>query len=939
MLIGAILTELVFCIVFFCTAIAEYQEIHILILLLLVYIVLLADLVIILFITKQWENIIDKSKIIIKSSRYDLFVSLLVGSMIIFFYNGFSIENYIIANYEIILWILILLSYFIVFRYISIYAIYKKNENKNNNKSMFLSDNEIDNKNDDIFNLKNEVKSFATSVYDNNSSNNLIFGVDAPWGTGKSSFINLCKEYWEENHKNKTVVYTFNPTAYENQENVFDKFLFGFVEKVKEHYFCPELRPIIKEYAKIIGTSFSFHGFNFSVPLTNDTVDALLKQIESTIAKMNKKIIVVIDDLDRLDITTIKKTLFIIKKAFSINNVTYILCYDSENLINLSDISEDYDNNLEFFEKYINVKISLFIDYDNLYNHFINKTKENQNGTEPQVNVIDAIKEVYDTEYFSKYLPFIGDVRKMKKLINFISILSLTDKNLYNIDFNKMDLLNLILIYLNYPRVFRKIYEEETNGRRGFFSAVTKYDRGYPSEGSDNTDIEYKNSTYYNDYLKSLSKNQKNLLNMVFKMGKSSIEKLTLARNETTSACFNRSWFMKENGNLEKYLNLIIKNAFPKEEEENAYYNNIATEVLNGKNINDVLWHNGFKEKDRQYKHERLIKVLARVENYSLDKKKADEIINYIVKNIDNYSRISYGNKVYEIRYSLLVHLARSLDNFGYGKKEDRTHNDETNIVEIAYRIFGVESYSGKGILDTLKSGKETILAVEDLIRFNNICQSQDISLFNLQRAISYYTNTDNIDTIRGTYKRDLHLLSDTIADYFRDNYIIKKVSIFDEIDKLTLDDLCGRFKNQLKDYEDIYITIDKERFRLKVYISFQLINLYKGQPEKDEEHKNEIRSYLLNGCFNPNIDKKNYEDFLDYMLMSFPIGKIAPSLEEYQSLLGKGELLEYWKANKEEIKRKHYENMDKTIYIGDNTYTYDSDLQRVYDELDKMLD
>jgi hypothetical protein len=97
------------------------------------------------------------------------------------------------------------------------------------------------------------------------------------------------------------------------------------------------------------------------------------------LANLNKKVIVVVDDLDRLGFSAIKDVLFAIKKSFTLPNVSYVLCYDTENLI---PADENVDKIMEFLEKFINVKIGLYLDAETLRRFVTESAGEYRNAKE-----------------------------------------------------------------------------------------------------------------------------------------------------------------------------------------------------------------------------------------------------------------------------------------------------------------------------------------------------------------------------------------------------------------------------------------------------------------------------------------------------------------------------------------------------------------------------
>ncbi len=66
--------------------------------------------------------------------------------------------------------------------------------------SLFIPGHELE-KEEDLLNFNEKVSSFAESVFNNGATVSFVFGVDAPWGIGKSSYVNFYQRYWEKNYK------------------------------------------------------------------------------------------------------------------------------------------------------------------------------------------------------------------------------------------------------------------------------------------------------------------------------------------------------------------------------------------------------------------------------------------------------------------------------------------------------------------------------------------------------------------------------------------------------------------------------------------------------------------------------------------------------------------------------------------------------------------
>lgn len=76
----------------------------------------------------------------------------------------------------------------------------------------FLSDDEIQQNKEDALDCGSQAESFARTVMASNAHPGLVFGIDGPWGVGKTSFINLAARHWEKKPK-EIIVCRFEPFA------------------------------------------------------------------------------------------------------------------------------------------------------------------------------------------------------------------------------------------------------------------------------------------------------------------------------------------------------------------------------------------------------------------------------------------------------------------------------------------------------------------------------------------------------------------------------------------------------------------------------------------------------------------------------------------------------------------------------------------------------
>ncbi len=188
-----------------------------------------------------------------------------------------------------------------------------------------------------------------------------------------------------------------------------------------------------------------------------------------------------------------------------------------------------------------------------------------------------------------------------------------------------------------------------------------------------------------------------------------------------------------------------------------------------------------------------------------------------------------------------------------------------------------------------------------------------------------------------------------------------KKKNIFSLIENLTLTDFGGKYSDFIEKEKkkgtinNIDKNIDELKSRMKSFITYQLGNTlvssgigcgyYDETGMEDKKGINKkINDYLFEKCFNPEENQDNYEHFLDYLLINFANVFAAgdrgykPHINEFVKVLNKEHLINYWKKNKDEIKKLNYENKNKVVFQGNYSASYQEDLTNIYQVLDKLL-
>jgi hypothetical protein len=906
----------------------------------------------------------DESKRLYRSWRVDLLAMVVLGVGADFLAEPWLEKVHDVAEGANPLWAPTLLGVLLIIMASALWRRYAPKRPQPPPQLYFLTDDEIKLESEDILGSETQAKSFAETVLASGSNAGIVFGIDAPWGTGKTSFINLAQQYWESVKPKRVIVFRFEPLRYASDPDLADKFIRDLSAVIQREVFVPEFRPAASRYSRMLKgkADFSFLGFKFSLDPSAETVDELLDDIDAVLMRIGRRVIVIVDDLDRLDAKAVNNVLFIARRTFRLTQAAYVLCYDTEVLVAGK---EDGDRARKFLEKFVNVKLSLFVDGRTLQ-EFLRVDWRSDTKRFPAIPadtmvklaaVVDELANALGDDNAAYYLPLIGDLRKIKRFVNAVLLLQLDKADLGRTDFNQRDLLNLILLHLHYPGIFRRIYAEETEGRTGAFSVR----RGDGSSGSS-----YTNSPGLVSVIKSCDRGAGFLLAQLFDLQSLELEDSSGLPESVRSsrACFNSG----RHRNLESYLKLIVRFSTPEPRETFRLYQDAVEQVVSGgKKISTVLNDQEFALARGEIAHDQFWQILVS-QSYDFTASTANDAISTLVDYLPRYSLVDADARGLRARsvYTLILLLDRAGWRRTGGK---RRNNLPENVVEIAWRIFGEREHRGLGLIDALSSLDRGAIGWNDLMLFRLQCNAdRQGQVFEVHTALIVH------DDLKAQTSGDTRLLaiagmrtiSQRVFARFHEQFIKPGRNFLAAVDE-TLDasffgdsatHLTEEARKQGKS-EELRQRLLGTRSLAKTFVLYQLANrkpptgsgvgcgYYDPEGKADRAGIAEaMNRYIFDVCFNPEADADNAQRFVDYCLCNLASGLWAGSDEEgyvptrtsLADELNAEALVAYWAKFGASIKAMGLTTLDRQVHTLNYIADYKTDLPRIFDVLDSML-
>ncbi|NPV45156.1 MAG: AAA family ATPase [Firmicutes bacterium] len=352
-----------------------------------------------------------------------------------------------------------------------------------------LSDDPLENPEEDLFGyVSSYAKRLAEIISKTPKDKSLVLALNGPWGAGKTTCLNFIVKYIENNPKEAPIIIRFNPWLFSGHSDLAGQF-FRELRAALENKLCKHLIQNIVDFASIISevpepTGIIKIASSVLLKINRRTAEKkelweLKTQISQELMNQNRKLLVLIDDIDRLSQEEIRDLFKLIKSIADFPNMHYILAFD-KNVINkalkdIQGISEE-----DYISKIVQVALDLpmpdKIVLRKLFLENINK-----------LLLAQTPEELFDNNYFLNLYwtgidHFLKTPRDLKQLINTLKINYPTVKGEVNpADFIAIETLRIFAHDLYYtirskPEMFYSdaggITERDENALKSFHKGL-----------------------------------------------------------------------------------------------------------------------------------------------------------------------------------------------------------------------------------------------------------------------------------------------------------------------------------------------------------------------------------------------------------------------------------------------------------------------------------
>jgi predicted KAP-like P-loop ATPase len=231
---------------------------------------------------------------------------------------------------------------------------------------MILPDSPITKKDKDLLNRFPLAKKISELIKNHHNDESFVIGIEGRWGSGKTSFVNLIRQEL----KDDVFMINFNPWNFTGQNELIEDFFASLISVLHTSKTEDEDIKKIKKYAlKLTRKSevsfspeVSFWGINVKAEelfkfFAEKNLEEERENINKLLRKLSKRILVIIDDIDRLDKEETRLILKLVKMTANFPNTIFMLAYDRDKVVDR--INEDGWDGEEYLKKIIQLSFTL----------------------------------------------------------------------------------------------------------------------------------------------------------------------------------------------------------------------------------------------------------------------------------------------------------------------------------------------------------------------------------------------------------------------------------------------------------------------------------------------------------------------------------------------------------------------------------------------------
>lgn len=295
-----------------------------------------------------------------------ILVSSLISTTIYMFFSKYI--SYTIFKLTLISLLEIIISVIIIIRLVILYMLDKKISNKkelnvydiknlyqnkidnSNNDLIFIEEKDVDY---DLLNRNKIIGDLYNSISYCKNKEKFIVALTGRWGSGKTTILNIVKKQLSLDEF--IIVDNFETWKYSNEKALLYGMFDEIIKKIGINFSTLEIKRFVNSCISIVSAKTDV---NIGLFLLDDKIiDKIKLMIGGYLEKNNKRLVFIIDNLERTNENNILVILKTISTILNIDNFIYVLSYDEDEMKEI--FNSKLHINYDYMDKVVQLPLAI----------------------------------------------------------------------------------------------------------------------------------------------------------------------------------------------------------------------------------------------------------------------------------------------------------------------------------------------------------------------------------------------------------------------------------------------------------------------------------------------------------------------------------------------------------------------------------------------------
>lgn len=335
---------------------------------------------------------------------------------------------------------------------------------------MFLSDKAIQSDVEDQLNRIGFAHRLAEAIKNWKKDDSIVIGIFGPWGSGKSSVLNITIRHLIELTNDyetvkKPIIIWFNPWNISDKEQLLHIFFQQVLSEIRkvDPKRSEDFKKGLENLGKALGAFESLPGIGQYLKIGGNAIGLFVneksineekKNLDKLFKNLDRRIVIIMDDIDRLTDEEIRLLFQMIKINADFPNTIYLVAFD-RNVVERALTNDHGVKGREYLEKIVQVGFNLPRADWALIERFL--------SSELDKLLVDIDQKDFDTDrwaslYNHGFKDLFKSIRDVKRYIN---CLGMTLESMHH-EVNPIDFIGLEALRVFLPNVYQGIAENKS---------------------------------------------------------------------------------------------------------------------------------------------------------------------------------------------------------------------------------------------------------------------------------------------------------------------------------------------------------------------------------------------------------------------------------------------------------------------------------------------